>query len=208
MIVYTVKLGVSGLTSTALVEKGRNHVQMLTGNASFTLPATTLPALSAACDALDKANQLVLQNGGRNDHLERKALVSALHLLLKDLQGVVQAQCKNDPVIIASAGFEARKKNQPIGLLPAPKNVRAQFTTLPGEIKARWDSVYGRILYEMYITDGDPLKEENWTLVGITSKNFHLFTGLTSGKVYNVRVCAVGTAGIGPVSDYAAAKAA
>jgi hypothetical protein len=208
MVVFTVKLGVSRLTSTALVEKGRNHVKMLTGNANFTLAAGTLPAITSVCDKLDAANQLVLQNGGRNDHLERNALVTELHLLLKDLQGVVQAQCKNDPVIIASAGFEARKKNQPIGLVAAPKNVRAQFTNLPGEIKARWDSVYGRALYEMWLTDGDPLKEEGWKMVGMTSKNFHTFSGLVSGTVYNVRISAVGTAGTGPVSDYASAKAA
>ena len=29
---YTVKLGLTGLTPTALVERGRNHVTMMTGS--------------------------------------------------------------------------------------------------------------------------------------------------------------------------------
>ena len=49
------KLGLASLTPTALVEKGRNHVESCTGNPDITLPTDFLKELGDACDALDAA---------------------------------------------------------------------------------------------------------------------------------------------------------
>ena len=77
MVVYTVKLGIVGLSSAALVEKGRLHVEKLTGNPDYNLPAGFLTSLSDACDALEKANVQVRDNGGKSDHLLRRERVHA-----------------------------------------------------------------------------------------------------------------------------------
>jgi hypothetical protein len=204
----TVKLGYSRLTPAALVEKGRNHVEKLTGNASFTLPVGFLPSLTAACDALEAANFQVLSNGGRTDTLLRKERVSDLKLLIKEAAGYVQAQCTDDIEKVNSAGFEVKRTPQPSDIPPAPLDVRVDPTTLPGQLKARWDGVNGRIYYVVWVTTGDPTLEEGWTLLVQTTKNFHLHTGLLSGKNYSYRVNAVSTVGAGPLSDYATAKAA
>ena len=45
-IFFVVKEGLSGLTSAALVEKGNNCVDMLTGNASFTFPVGFLASIA------------------------------------------------------------------------------------------------------------------------------------------------------------------
>lgn len=204
----TVKLGYSNLTPAALVEKGRNHVSKLTGNTNFTLPAGFLLSITAACDALEAANFQVLSNGGRTDTLLCKERVADLKLLIKEAAGYVQAQCKDDIEKVNSAGFEVKRAPQPAEIPPAPLDVRVEPTTLPGQLKVRWDGVQGRIYYKVWVTSGDPTLETGWTLLVQTTKNFHLNTGLDSGKVYSYRVNAVTTAGAGPVSDYATAKAA
>lgn len=204
----TVKLGYTKLTPAALVEKGRNHVVKFTGNASFTLPVGFLPTLTAACDALEAANFQVLSNGGRTDTLLRSERVADLKLLIKEAAGYVQAQCTNDVEKVNSAGFDIRKQRHPSEIPAAPQDVRAEATTLPGQLKVRWDGVTGRIYYQVWVTIGDPTLDEGWTLLTQTSRNSHLVTGLTAGKVYSYRVNAVTTAGAGPVSDYASAKAA
>ncbi len=204
----TVKLGYSNLTPAALVEKGRNHVEKLTGNASFTLPAGFLLSFTAACDALEAANFQVLSNGGRTDTLLCKERVADLKLLIKEAAGYVQAQCTDDVEKVNSAGFEIRKQREPSDIPAAPQDVRAEATTLPGQLKVRWDGVTGRIYYQVWVTLGDPTLEEGWTLLTQTSRNSHLVTGLLPGKTYSYRVNAVTTAGAGPLSDYASAKAA
>jgi len=206
MVVYTVKLGIAGLSSAALVEKGRLHVEKLTGNPDYTLPAGFLPSLSAACDALEEANVQVRENGGKSDHLLRRERVIDLHNLLKDLMGYVQAQSGGDLEKINSAGFQAKKrKGSPVGIPAAPAELRVLETTLPLEFKLIWDGVPGRIYYEVWVsTDG----QATWSLLGQTSKNSHLHSGLTEGKSYSYKVNAVTTAGAGDTCLPVTAKAA
>ena len=64
---FNVRLGIDRITPTALVEKGRNHVTLLTGNAAYTTPTPTLVVLTAACDELDAANQSFDFNRGKTE---------------------------------------------------------------------------------------------------------------------------------------------
>lgn len=205
---YIPKLGLSGLTSTALVEKGRNHVQDCTANANVTLPAGFLTSMTAACDALEAANLAVLNNGGRQDTLVRNERKRELEDLVRQLAGYVQAQCEGDQEKIASTGFETRKQPSPVGVVEAPKNLRAQRGKLAGEVDLRWDRVQGRLMYAVYVTEGDPKEESGWTLLAQLSKNFHTATRLVTDKAYSFRTLAIGTAGAGPASDSAESKAA
>ncbi|WKZ65794.1 MAG: hypothetical protein QY325_13620 [Flavobacteriales bacterium] len=206
--VYVVKLGLIGLTPTALVEKGRNLVEKCTGNANLTLPANLLTDLGAACDALEQANLAVRDNGGRQDHVTRDARVADVQDVVRELAGYVQAQSEGDHEKIASTGFGVRKQPSPVGVLDAPANLRAGRGKLPGEVHLMWDGVYGRLMYAVYITDGDPKDESTWKLLVQTSKNRYTAAGLTTDRAYYFRVQAIGTAGAGEMSDSATAKAA
>ena len=115
---------------------------------------------------------------------------------------------KGDRDLILSAGFETEKVPAPIGELHAPPNVRAEVTLYPGRVDVKWGGVRGRMIYEVWMTDGDPKVEANWKLQGLTSKNRMEVEGLTSNTVYYFRVVAQGAAGPSPMSDVAFAKAA
>lgn len=60
------------------MEKGRNCVDMLTGNASFTRPAGFLASITAACNALEQANEEVLFFGGKVNYQAKRVAEVAL----------------------------------------------------------------------------------------------------------------------------------
>lgn len=63
-------------------------------------------------------------------------------------------------------------------------------------------------MYEVQYTAGDPKDPAGWQLLAQTSKNRYTATGLNSDQAYYFRVQAIGTAGVGEMSDSATAKAA
>ncbi len=203
---YTVKLGFSRITSSALVEKGRNCVKMLTGNPAFTTPVPTLASITAACNALDAANQAYDFTRSRLDKEARATGFAALKLMIKELGGYVTALSAADKDLILSAGFEVEKSRQPIGKLPAPVDVRADVTLYPGRIDVRWKGVAGRSFYILEMRED--VDGAQWEQVLLTTKNRYTAEGLTSNSLYSFRVTAMGAAGASPVSDYATAKAA
>lgn len=202
---YTVRLG-TGVTATVLVEKGRHHIAKLTGNPDFTDPTPPLIDLNAKCDELDASNQACQFNGGKVDLLTRDSLYRELKVMIQELGGYVQANCKGDRDLILSTGFDVRKQGQPLGELPAPQNVRAVATPYPGRLDVRWDGVRGNLLYQLWMTEGDPAVDKDWTMLVQTSRNRHTEEKLESHKVYSFRVVAIGAAGASPVSDIATAK--
>lgn len=202
------KVGLAGLTPTALVEKGRNHIERCTGNANVTLPADFLDKLGLACDALETANMLVRENGGRKDILIRDARAQELKAIIRSLAGHVDAQCEGNGVKINSTGFELHKTPQPVGVLDAPTNVRAERGNQRGEVVLRWNAKRGRTQYVVQMNSGDPKEEENWKWVASTTKIVHTIGDLETDKQYYFRVRAHSAAGRGKVSDVATSKAA
>jgi hypothetical protein len=205
-VVYTVKLGFTRITSSALVEKGRNCVTMVTGNAAFPTPHPKLVDITTACDKLDQANQAYEFTRSRLDKDARDSSFLELKGLLKELGGYVQSLSSGDRELILSAGFEVEKGRTPVGQLPAPVDVRADVTLYPGRIELRWKGVKGRDVYRVEMREEGGTGE--WTLLALTGKVRYTVEGLTSNSTYAFRVMALGAAGASPASDIAVAKAA
>lgn len=204
---FFVKLNISRLTPAKLIERARALVIALTGNLSFPTPTPTTVAITAGADALELADAAVINNGGRQDYLARNERMRELRDLITLLGSYVQVTSGGDPEKILSAGFQTRKVAAPIGLLPAPKNLRAESTAMPGVIDLRWDRVRGRLIYVLEINLGDPLLEIDWKPLVLLGRNAYSAEGLTSGKFCSFRVRAIGAAGPSPWSDTAIEKA-
>lgn len=202
------KVGLVSLTPTALVEKGRNHIESCTDNDNVTLPTDFLKDLGLACDALEAANIAVRENGGRKDTLIRDARARELKVMIRSLASYVEAQCKGDGEKITSTGFELHKSPQPVGVLGAPSNLRAERGNQRGDIVLRWNAKRGRTQYVLQMNSGDPNVEENWKWVASTTRNSQTLTGLETDKQYYFRVRANSAAGHGKMSDVATSKAA
>jgi len=203
-----VKLGIAHVTSSALVEKGRNIIIKMTGNVDFPAPMPPLAEITAAVDALETANALVLLNGGKQEYEGRRVALAVYSKVLHRLAGHVSSVAGDDRGMILSSGFEARKRAERLGRLPAPTNVRAIRTPFPKQVELRWDAVHGRSAYQVWMTDGDPTVESGWKLVAQTTRNSYTATDLIAPKYYSFRVAAFGTAGSSPMSASAMALAA
>ena len=207
-VFYLVKLGHTRVTAVALVKKSRTNVTKLTGNPAFTTPNPSLATITATADLLDEAMQSFDFTRSRLDKESRDTLFTELKEQRTLLGSYVQNESAGDQALISSAGFEMEKTREPFGQLPAPQNVRALVLPYPGHIEVRFGGVRGRIAYQLFICDGDPKQEADWSLHSTTGKNRVIFEGLESNKVYFFRAVAIGAAGASPVSDSASAKAA
>lgn len=205
---FSVKLGHTRLTYAGLVDKVRTNVTKLTGNADFATPIPTLAVLTAAADRLDAAVQAYDFSRSRLDKQERDIAFAELKGLHKDLGGYVQTVSNGDPEFITSAGFEMEANGRPLGLLPAPVDVRVTVRSYPGSLELSHKGVRGRLAYRTEICEGDPLVADNWKFYTVSGKTRVIVDGLESGKTYFFRVQALGAAGLSPVSDIASAKAA
>ena len=193
---YTVKQGTNGITSEALVDKGNNNVTMCTGLAWLTLPVGFLAEITAECDILNGLDEEVLFHGGKITFEAKRSSEVRLRKLIKKLAAFVQAQCGGELDKILAAGFEARSKGNPVVKLDRPEDLQAIFTNTPGTVDLRWKKVKNAINYKVYLNAGDPLKEDEWILVGYTSKARYTVDELVSAHYCNFRVQAQGRKGL------------
>jgi len=191
-----VLLGLIGLTSKALVEKGRNCVDMLTGNASFTLPAGFLASITAACNALEQANEEVLFFGGKVNYQAKRVAEVALADLIRELAGYIQGQSGGDATKILSAGFDFRKKGQPVEKIDMVLNLRFDPTNVSGLVDLRWNPAANATNYQTFLNRVGPDQQDAWELVGFTSKARQTISSLEPGKSYWFRVVAIGRKGL------------
>ena len=205
---FLVKNGLDGLTSAALVTKGNNHVTMLTGNASYPTLQASLPAITTACDALAAANEKVLFFGGKIAHTEKRLAEHLVRGLLRSLAEQVQVISAGDLAKIESAGFEVRKKPEPITSLDTPTGMAARTGAFTGQVSLDWDVVEGARFYQVWMTEGDPTLEEGWKLVANITRTRYSANQLKQGKFYSFRVNAVGAHAESPMSEHASAMAA
>ena len=204
---FFVKLGLAGLTSTGLVEKGRNNVTMLAGNLTYPTLQPQLPAITLACDELDAANQEVIFNGGKIAYEDRREKETAVRDLIVSLGEQVQVISAGDKAKILSAGFEVRRSPEPINKLEQPQDMRARLSGFSGTVLLDWEAVYGAHFYQVWMLEGDSLTGK-WTLVGNTTKSRHTANDLTPGTNYSFRVNAVGARAESIYSDAATLMAA
>ena len=204
---FFVKLGLTGLTSTALVEKGRNHVTMLNGNVTYISLAAQLPVITLACDELDTANQEILFNGGKLAFEDKREKETMVRDLLSTLGEQVQVISAGDKAKILSAGYEVRKNPEPINTLEQPQDMRARLSGFSGKVSLDWEVVHGAKYYQVWMVTGDPLTG-TWQLVGVSTKTRHMVDNLKPGTFYSFRVNAVGARAESIYSDAATLMAA
>jgi len=206
--VEKLKVGLERLTPTALVEKGRNHIESCTANPDLTLPPDFLKELGDACDALEAANITARENGGKLDTRRRDARALEVREIIISLAGYVTAQSKGDGEKITATGFEVWKARERVGVLDAPENFRAERGKYRGDVSLRWGAKRGRTIYTLQMNSGNPDREEDWKWAASTTRNFHTLTGLEPDKQYYFSVRANSAAGAGKLSEVTSSKAA
>ena len=205
---HLVKIGLRNLSSTQKLDKGRNHVAMLTDNANYPTLQTGLPEISTACDKLEESILEVQFNGGKIAYNRKNVHEMELDELVTYLGNQVQVLSFGDQSKILSAGFEVRRAGSPISTLDAPQGLRASISPFKGTIELRWNPVYGTKVYETFMTAGDPNWEAGWVSVGVSTRCSRNVRNLVTGKTYSFRVSAIGASAQSAFSSVAHSIAA
>jgi hypothetical protein len=172
-------------------------VNGMTGNLSYPTPAPTLVAVAAARDALLAA--INVANGSKLTIASRRQLRPALEGLLRQLAQYVQTASNGDPLVLTGSGFPLHRGRQPVGVLPAPTNLRLSRGLISGQLRARCKVVAQAASYQWRVASAaaptvwlpaDPTVAANATL-----------QGLTPGTQYIVQVRAIGSKGPSDWSD-------
>ncbi|MBK5286442.1 MAG: hypothetical protein JJE25_13670, partial [Bacteroidia bacterium] len=126
-----------------IVEKSNSIFTLMTGNANFPTPSPTLLFIKGKITALETAFQNAI-NGGKNLKALVKLAKRDLLLNLSLLMSYVQNTSGGDETKILSSGFGVKAPGAPVGILPAPQNVKAEYNGNSGEAVVRWKAVAKR----------------------------------------------------------------
>jgi hypothetical protein len=175
-------------------------INAMTGNAHYPTPAPTLAAVTAANDAL-----LAAVNVPHNSKLTvatRRQLRTPLAVLLRQLAQYVQTTGDGDPVVLLGSGFPLQRGPQPVGILPAPANLRLSRGKVSGQLAARCNMDAQAAAYEWRIASA--LAPTLWLPANPTVAARATLQGLMPGTQYVVQVRAIGSKG---PSDWSVAAA-
>ena len=195
---YTVKMGISSLSSPTLLQKGRTVGEMLLGNAGYPTLQALLPAFIALCDDLEAANSEVLFNGGKVTQEAKRLAEEALRDGLKNFAGYVQGVSAGDKAMILSAGFDVVKQGTALPAPDAPNDLIVRRTAVQGILKVKWSRVPGVKISNLEMAEEG---SDVWTLVLRTTRSSHVMTDLITGKKYSFRVQVITSSGISPMSE-------
>jgi hypothetical protein len=154
-------------------------------------PSPTLKVIGTAVDALETAVHDAL-DGGRIAIATRNAARAELLSLLRQLASYVTGNCNADLVALFSSGFAAVKTPSPVGVLPAPENLRLNLTGISGELFLRFDRVQNAANYSVQVATSP---DGPWQEQALSTSTRVTFRGLTPGKAYWARAAANGSAG-------------
>lgn len=177
---------------TALIAFVKNIVTLLGGlNVQYPTPSPTLAAITASVTAFETAVHDAL-NGGKIEIGARNAARNELLSLVRQLAAYVQGHCDADVQNIIITGFDAVRAPSPIGTLPAPQNLRLEYTGMSGELLLKFGRVNNVRNYSVQTAEN---ANGPWEDQDLSTSTRVTIGGLTAGKVYWVRACANGTAG-------------
>jgi hypothetical protein len=197
-----IKLNLSRISVRDKVILGRGIINSITGNPHFTTPQPALPAITAAIDDLEQAEnaaQAARQDGktkttirnGKEDNLDR---------LLAQLAGYVTSVSAGDEAIIQSAGMDVRAVPGTSVVPSQPEGLSATAGDHDGTMDLSWDPVVEAASY-VIDSSADPPTATSWQHLGVSTKSTFTVPGLTSGARIWFRVAAVNANGQGPWSD-------
>jgi len=173
-------------------------IGMAANIAIYKSPNPLLADVQAALDNFS-AGVAAAADGGQSATSMKNNLRLILVGLVRQLANYVASACGGDMTNLLLSGFPAQKPvRQPVGPLPAPGNVTLQLGSLSGQLVAKVNPVFGAALYTWQLAAGTP---NTPVVMTQTTAGRTVFSGLTPGVTYSVKVNAIGTAGPSDWSD-------
>jgi hypothetical protein len=173
-----------------LSHKARTIQAALTNNPNF----PEVPYLSNLQTAMAAFSTAISNKRGRNrvDTAEKKEARKALETILIAISLFVQTNCHNSGAIALCSGFDIKKPNTPIGVLPKPGSFKVQPGPNKGSVKLRLERINGAGAYQYEFTPTPVTADSVW-LSTSEKKSSAIISNLQSGREYAFRVTGVGS---------------
>jgi hypothetical protein len=190
-------LNLSNLSVPSLIERCREIVVEMTGNANFPAPVPALADISAAITQLE----IYYQTGLTGDHaakaLQKQQRKTVTDLMVQ-LMSYVQLTSGDSEEKARSSGIGLKRTPQPHNTIGQPQNVHAIPLPTAGEATVRWNGVPHRKSYLVYVTTdlADVSNRTKWTLLGTTGARSFVATGVAGGVKNAIFIIAVGARNI------------
>lgn len=158
----------------------------MTGNTNYPTPSPTLAVITTSVNAFETSVHDAL-DGGKIAIATRNAARNELLSLLRQLAAYVTGTCSADVLTLIGSGFDAIKTPSPVGVLPAPQNLRLDYTGMSGELLLKFDRVNNAANYSVQTAENP---SGPWEDQDLSTSARVTIGGLTPGKVYWARACA------------------
>ena len=199
-----VKLNYGGLSDKDVATQAVAVVDGMTNNAKLTNPPVKPEDLKAQVESYASLIAAAV-DGSKKTIAERKKQRAVVVKMLRQLGHWVEANCNEDPVILASSGYQPQATPvrttipQPLDGPPAFKVVNGPNV---GQVIVRGKSVPKAVSYVVhYAPVGSDGKPGSWTELAVTVIRSVVVNGLTPGTTYAFQVRALGRAGYTNWSD-------
>jgi hypothetical protein len=194
-----VKLSFAALRIPKKIQKAKNIVLKMTGNATYTTPSPSLASVTTAISRLETSYEAALDKGitktaiMRTDELNLDNLMALLMNYVQDASG-------GDELKILSSGMDVKSKSTSPQALPMPENLKSAKDSDAGEAKLKWSPV---VSAKAYLVQSSPTPDvlESWTFFDACTRADYIAMGLASQTTIWFRVAALGAKGLGPWSD-------
>ncbi|MES2477328.1 MAG: hypothetical protein V4640_16195 [Verrucomicrobiota bacterium] len=123
-------------------------------------------------------------DGGKAETAAKNAARLVYAESLRQLGTYIDATATTEEQFLSSK-YPLRKEGAPIGIQPAPSNMRAKHGKVSGSLDASCDANEHRVLYEWQTAVGQ--NPTDWTIQPTSNSSRSTFSGFTPGTWVNVR---------------------
>lgn len=189
MKTYKISLDFSPYSDPDLIVKALAIITSMTGNTNYATPVPTIAIVTTSNSTFQTAVSKA-DIGTQNDRIARDQKRDILVANLVALGLYVQANGKNDPLVLASSGYDLHKDKAPIGVLPKPENVKLKVEIAKATFSLK--KIKGANAYLYQYTPAPATDASVWiNEIGTAAKM--VIDGLESGTQYAFRVCGIGS---------------
>lgn len=187
------------MTPVEIIAEARFIVSKMSGNINFPASTPPLATVTSQINEFEEANTEA-EDGGSYDRSARDSKELELVNTMHTLAAYVLMQAAGSALVVESSGFKLAKNPSPVPPIEKPMGLRLTDGVNAGELFLKFTKVKGARSYMYQIAEGPLTDDTQWTTYYGTIRQ-NLFSGLTGGKKYWVRVAAVGTDGQVVYSD-------
>ena len=120
--------------------------------------------------------------------------------LIRKAAAYVNHESNGDDSLIIAAGFELRKRNNKPSDLNKPKGLRIERTENSGQLKLNWTPVKNSRNYMVQYGLKISNKDSPWD-THFSTRSTCVIDALKPGKIYRIRIMAVGAKGVSQPSE-------